>query len=52
MNLHYIVIQEHKFITMDTTLTIRIDKELEPLLEQSSKQSEPSKSELAQIIHE
>jgi len=31
---------------MDTTLTIRIDKELERLLEQSAKQSGRSKSEL------
>lgn len=31
---------------MDTTLTIRIDKELEQLLEESSKRSGRSKSEL------
>mgnify|MGYP006439220443 CR=1 FL=1 len=31
---------------MDTTLTIRIDKELEQLLEESSKKSGLSKSEL------
>lgn len=31
---------------MDTTLTIRIDKELDQLLEESSKQSGRSKSEL------
>lgn len=31
---------------MDTTLTIRIDKELEQLLEESSKKSGRSKSEL------
>ncbi len=31
---------------MDTTLTIRIDKELEQLLDESSKQSGQSKSEL------
>lgn len=31
---------------MDTTLTIRIDKELEQLLEESSKRSGQSKSEL------
>lgn len=31
---------------MDTTLTIRIDKELQRLLEQSAKQSGRSKSEL------
>lgn len=31
---------------MDTTLTIRIDKELEQLLEESSKQTGRSKSEL------
>ena len=31
---------------MDTTLTIRIDKELEKLLEESSKRTGQSKSEL------
>lgn len=31
---------------MDTTLTMRIDKELEELLEEASKQSGHSKSEL------
>jgi predicted transcriptional regulator len=31
---------------MDTTLTIRIDKELEQLLEESSRQTGRSKSEL------
>lgn len=31
---------------MDTTLTIRIDKELDQLLEESSKKSRLSKSEL------
>ena len=31
---------------MDTTLTIRIDKELDQLLEESSKKSGQSKSEL------
>ena len=31
---------------MDTTLTIRIDKELEQLLEESSKRTGQSKSEL------
>jgi len=37
---------EHKTIAMDTTLTIRIDKELEKLLEEASVRSGQSKSEL------
>ena len=34
---------------MDTTLTIRIDKELEQLLEESSKKSAQSKSKLVRL---
>ncbi|WP_199535545.1 type II toxin-antitoxin system VapB family antitoxin [Rhodohalobacter sp. SW132] len=42
----YIAVHVKKLIDMDTTLTIRIDKELEQLLEESSKRTGQSKSEL------
>lgn len=46
LKLCYIVRQLNNSTVMDTTLTIRIDKELEQLLEESSKKSGRSKSEL------